>query len=99
MCLNLVLPAFDYTGQQISNNFFVSVMNMLLIYLFSSMKLENGHKKHYLALVLKLCCTMLFYEIGLNIIRNGGLNKNLNTIHWKGMCLVDLLCLEMIFTT
>jgi hypothetical protein len=45
VCLNLVLPAFDYTGQQISNNFFVSVMNMLLIYLFSSMKLENGHKK------------------------------------------------------
>ena len=25
--------------------FFVSVMNMLLIYLFASMKLENGHKK------------------------------------------------------
>jgi hypothetical protein len=35
----------DNTGQQISNNFFVSVMNMLLIYLFASMKLENGHKK------------------------------------------------------
>ena len=25
--------------------FFVSVMNMLLIYMFASMKLENGHKK------------------------------------------------------
>ena len=44
--------------------FFVSVMNMLLIYLFASMKLENGHKKDYLALVLKLCFTMLFYKIG-----------------------------------
>jgi len=53
------------TGKQISNNFFVlSVMNMLLIYLFASMKLENGHKKDYLALVLKLCFTVLFYEIG-----------------------------------
>jgi len=30
-------------------------MNMLLIYLFPSMKLEKGHKKNYLALVLKLC--------------------------------------------
>jgi len=29
--------------------------NMLLIYLFASMKLEKGHKKYYLALVLKLC--------------------------------------------
>ena len=30
-------------------------MNMLLIYLFESMKLEKGHKKYYLALDLKLC--------------------------------------------
>jgi hypothetical protein len=30
-------------------------MNMLLIYLFASVKLEKGHKKYYLALVLKLC--------------------------------------------
>ena len=74
-------------------------MNMLLIYLFVSVKLENGHKKDYLALVLKLCYTMLFYEMGRNIIRNGGLNKILNTIHWKRMCLVDLFCLEIIFTT
>ena len=37
------------------NIFFVSVMNMLLIYLFASTKLEKGHKKNYLALVLKLC--------------------------------------------
>ena len=51
------------TGQQISNTFFVSVMNILLIYLFASLKLENGHKKDYLALVLKLCFTVLFYEI------------------------------------
>jgi len=28
-----------------SKLFFVSVMNMLLIYLFASMKLEKGHKK------------------------------------------------------
>jgi hypothetical protein len=35
--------------------FFVSVMNMLLICLFASMKLEKGRKKNYLALVLKLC--------------------------------------------
>jgi len=39
-------------------------MNMLLIYLFASMKLVKGHKKNYLALVLKLCYTMIFYEIG-----------------------------------
>jgi hypothetical protein len=30
-------------------------MNVLLIYMFSSMKLEKGHEKYYLALVLKLC--------------------------------------------
>ena len=41
---------------------------------------------------------MLFYEIGWNIIRNGGLNKNLNTIHWEKLCLVDLFCLEIVFT-
>jgi len=35
--------------------FFVSVMNMLLIYLFASMKLEREYKKNYLALVVKLC--------------------------------------------
>jgi len=71
---------------------------MLLIYLFASMKLEKGHKKDYLALVLKLHYTMLFYEIGWTIIRYSGLNKKLNTIHWKRMCLVDLFCLEIIFT-
>jgi hypothetical protein len=42
---------------------FVSVMNMLLIYLFAYMKLEKGHK-NYLAVVLKLATTMIFYEIG-----------------------------------
>ena len=72
-------------------------MNMLLIYLFASVKLEKGHNKNYLALVLKLCCTMIFYERGWNIIRNSGLNKKLNTIHWKRICLVDLFCLGMIF--
>jgi hypothetical protein len=30
-------------------------MNVLLIYLFASMKLEKGHKNIHLALVLKLC--------------------------------------------
>ena len=39
-------------------------MNMLFIYLFASVKLEKGHKKNYLALVLKLCYTMILYEIG-----------------------------------
>jgi len=74
-------------------------MVMLLIYLFASMKLEKGHKKDYLAIVLKLCYTVIFYEIGWNIIRNGGLNKKLNTIYWKRMRLVDLFYLEVIFTT
>ena len=50
-------------------------MNMLFIYLFASMKLEKGHKRDYLALLLKLRYTVLFYEIGWNIIRNGDLNK------------------------
>ena len=66
---------------------------MLLIYLFASMKLEKGQKND-LILVLELC---YHYDILRN--RNGGLNKKLNTIHWKIMCLVDLLCLEVIFTT
>jgi len=73
-------------------------MNMLLINLFVSMKLEKI-LKNYFALVLKLRHTMIFYEIGWNIIRNGGLNKKLNTINWKTMCLVDLFCLEIIFIT
>jgi hypothetical protein len=30
-------------------------MNMLLMYLLVSIKVENGQKKKYLALVLKLC--------------------------------------------
>jgi len=42
---------------------------------------------------------MLFYEIDWNIIRNGELNEKLNTIKRKRMCLVDLFCLEIIFTT
>jgi len=57
------------------------MMNMLSIYLFASMKLEKRHKNR-MALVIKLFYTVLFYEIVLNIIRNGGgLNKQLNTIH------------------
>ena len=32
----------------------VSVVNMLLIYFFASMKLEKGHKNNFLTLVLKL---------------------------------------------
>ena len=74
-------------------------MNMSLIYLFASMKLEKGHKNNYLDLVLKLCYIMLFYEISWNIVMNGSLNKKLNNFHWKRMCLVDLFCLEIIFTT
>jgi hypothetical protein len=35
-------------------------MNMVLIYLFASMKLQKGHKKIYLALVLN-------YEVGWSI--------------------------------
>ena len=64
-------------------SFFVPVTNMLLIYLFASMKLENGHEKDYLVIVLKLSYSVLFYEIGSNNIRNVGLKKKLNTIHWK----------------
>ena len=45
--------------------FFVSVMNMLLIYLFASVKLEKAHK-NCLALVLKLCC---HYDILRNSLR------------------------------
>ena len=76
-------------------------MNRLLVYLFASMKLEKEHNKIYLVLVLKLCYTtrMIFYEMGWNIIRNGGLNKNLITNQWKRMCLVDLFCLGMVYTT
>jgi len=54
---------------------FVSAINILLIYLFASMKLEKGHKKNYLTLVLKLCYPMIFYEICWNTVGNGGLNK------------------------
>jgi len=34
---------------------------------------------------------MIFYEIGCYVIRNGGLNKKLNTTQWKLMSLGDLL--------
>ena len=93
-----IVPVALITLDNKFRNFFVSVMNMLLVYLFASVKLEKGHKKHFLALLLKLCYTMIFYEIGLNIIRKGELNKKLNTIRWKRMCLVDLFCLGIIFT-
>ena len=42
------MPRFSITSNTKTTNFkkiFVSVMNMLLIYLFASMKLEKGHKK------------------------------------------------------
>ena len=60
--LSLVCHRLQWTTNL--KNLFVSAMNMLIIYLFASMKLEKGHKKNYLALVLKLCYTMIFYEIG-----------------------------------
>jgi len=41
-------------------------MNTLLIYLFASMTLEKGHKKDYLALVLKLC---YHYDILWNMLK------------------------------
>ena len=40
-------------------------------------EVRNGALKNYLTLVLKLRYITIFYEIGCNIIRNGGLNKNL----------------------
>jgi len=52
------------TLDNIFQDVFVSVMDMLLIYLFASMKLEKGRKRDYLALVLKIFYTMLFYKIG-----------------------------------
>jgi hypothetical protein len=36
---------YNYTGQQIKKKKTVSEMNMLLIYLFASIKVEYGHKK------------------------------------------------------
>jgi len=50
----------NYTGQQIKNVYFVSVMNMLLIYLFAFMKLEKGHKKELLGSSFKI---LLLYDI------------------------------------
>jgi len=54
-CIYLLLWTTNF------KTFFLSVMNMLLIYLFASVKLVKGHKKNYLALVLKLCyhCNIL----------------------------------------
>jgi hypothetical protein len=75
---------------------FVSVMNMLLICMFASMKLEKGHRKIYLALVLKLCYHCYILRNRLKYYTEG---KKLNTIQWKRMSLVDLLCLGIIFTT
>jgi hypothetical protein len=71
MALNDRMITLDNKFQK----FFVSLMNMLLIYLLASMKLEKGHKKNYLALVLKLCYHYNILQNKLNIIRNGGLNK------------------------
>ena len=47
--LNLIKPDNKFQKKN-----FVSVMNMLLIYLFASMKLENGHKKELLGSSLKI---------------------------------------------
>jgi hypothetical protein len=58
---SLFRPSICNTEQQIKKK--VCVMNMLLIYLFASMKLEKGHK-NYLALVLTL-----FYH-NYDILRN-----------------------------
>ena len=44
---------------------------MLLIYLFASMKLEKGHTKNYLALVLKLCYHYDILRNGLKYYREG----------------------------
>ena len=56
----------DNTGQQISNSF--CVCDVYVINLLASIKLENGHKKNYLALALKLCYIMLFYQIDFNFV-------------------------------
>ena len=58
-CMILKLITLDNKFQTI-----FCICDEYFINLFASMKLENGHKKDYLALVLKLCFTMLFYEIG-----------------------------------
>ena len=73
-------------------------MNMLLIYLFASMKLEKGHKKDYLALVLKLCYTFVILRNRLKYYTEWWFKEKLNTITWKRMCLVDLFFVETIFT-
>jgi len=53
----------DFTGQKISKTFCICdeyVINLFLcIY-----EVRNGTLKNCLALVLKLCYTMIFYEIG-----------------------------------
>ena len=67
-----------------------------VINLFASMKLKKGHK-NYLALDLKLWYTIIFYELGWNIIWNGGLNIKL--LFSGKDCLVDLFCLGILFTT
>jgi hypothetical protein len=74
-------------------------MNMLLIYLFSSMKVEKGHKNYYLALVLKLCYHYDIVRNRLKYYTERWIKQKINTIQWKRMCLVDLLCLGIIFTT
>jgi hypothetical protein len=58
----IIPPLLQNTGQKIKKKNCI-FMNMLLIYLFASMKLEKGHK-NYLTLVLNYATTMIFYEIG-----------------------------------
>ena len=54
----------DYAGKQISKKFCICDKYVINLFFFASMKLEKGHKKNYLALVFKLCYTMIFYEMG-----------------------------------
>ena len=73
-------------------------MYLLLIYLFTSMKLEKGHK-NYLPLVLKLCYDYVILRNRLKYYMERWIKlKKLNTIQWKIMCLVDLFCLGIILT-
>jgi len=47
--------SLDNTGQQVSKHFFIC--DEYVINLFASMKLEKGHNKNYLVLILKFATT------------------------------------------
>ena len=60
------------------------------------MKLENGHKKLFgSSFKIMLHCVILRNRLKYYKER---WFKNVNTIHWKRMCVVDLFSLEIIFT-